>query len=58
MKLVDLLKEKPYKFIWKDNIYVLKENEYVREKDGWKPYFYLEQLYEDIEIINEYQKEN
>ena len=54
--IIELLNENPYKFKWKDSIYVLKNNEYVREIDNWKPYFYLEQLNDRVEIIEEEEK--
>lgn len=50
MKIKDLLKEQPHNFKWKGSIYIYDNGGYVRASDNWKPYFYLEQLEDDIEV--------
>lgn len=56
MRVIDLLKEKPYMFKWKNNTYKLVGEDYIRIEDNWKPYFYLEQLNDEVEIIDKVNK--
>lgn len=53
IKIIDLQKELPYKFKWKDNIYKLNGERYFRESDNWEPTFYLFQLDDEVEIVDE-----
>lgn len=53
IKIIDLLEELPYKFKWKDNVYKLDGERYFRVGDNWEPTFYLFQLDEEVEIVDE-----
>ena len=53
MKVIDLIKEKPYKVIWGGCIYELVDNEYRRIEDGWRPLFRIEELNDEVEIIED-----
>jgi len=53
IKIIDLKKELPYKFKWKDNVYKLDSERYFRVGDNWEPTFYLFQLDEEVEILYE-----
>lgn len=53
IKIIDLQKELPYKFKWKDNVYKLDGERYFRVGDNWEPTFYLFQLDEEVEILDE-----
>lgn len=53
MKISELQRELPYKFKWKDNVYKLDGERYYRVSDHWEPTFYLFQLEEEVEVIEE-----
>lgn len=53
IKIIDIPKELPYIFRWKDNNYKLDGERYFRVGDNWEPVFFLFQLDEEVEILDE-----
>lgn len=52
IKIIDIPKELPYIFRWKDNTYKRNGERYFRLGDNWEPTFYLFQLDEEVELFD------
>lgn len=52
IKIIDIPKELPYIFRWKDNTYKRDGERYFRVGDNWEPVFYLFQLDEEVELFD------
>ena len=52
IKIIDIPKELPYIFRWKDNTYKRDGERYFRVGDNWEPAFYLFQLDEEVELFD------